>query len=1836
MEISKSFVRGVMNKDLDDRLVPDGVYRDALNIKASSSDAQDSGTVQNYFGNTSVLDVNTLLTNAGFTGQGNNLFPIGSFVDTKKNRIYWFITSPTYDIVARYTESDAGAGSGDLVLVETRGGLAKMNFNRQYLITGVNLVENLLFFTDGLNQPRRIDVDFVYRDATITDDNINVIMRPPLSSPTIALRSDSSVPENAIEDKFIRFSYRYKYVNNEVSAMSPFSKTAFEAQVFKFNFNTGRNESMRNKANSVDISVDLGPKEVVKVDILMKDSRSNNAMLVTTIDKSTLDPSQTTYTYNFKNDKVYTVLPASQLTRLFDNVPLSARAQDLIGSRIVYGNYRQFFDLKRPSGELVVPDFTVSKKSIDTVEGVPVETIKSGRTYEVGIAYLDKFGRMTTVLESKNNTAIVPISDASKKNQLEVTINNRAPEFAVGYRFFLKQNRGSYYNILPLFFHRVGSFVYLQIAKYDIDKVKAGGYVYIKSSPSGLNTSTEKYKILEAEQKKENFLGTSVKEPQEEGFYLKISVESGNLFSADSYITTKETNQGATNYGGYDGFANNGRGTVDPLDRYEIHVDTPIFYGKGLSTLTCDTFNSAYNYTTDTRIHIEVTAVDKFRYRLFNSSSWIQENVAMSSAGVMLTFAGYNLAFVKFSTSPYSVGDTWRINYRSRNTSLFGSPIKATRSDKKDGAFAIVSRQGKILPGTVIYIQINDGGDQPEQRFVSSGTYENLEEWFFEEEIYSSFIQIMPNGRSDGSKTVFFRKSKSLSITRIGGQNINTLTGVGDQSGFVSMIVRSYQVSNTDAYGDTGRKFISLSVRTRSPKSITILETEGSLNNEAIYYECPKTYPVVNGAHKKLISTDLQQPDAAFARITVEEFNAISFGNGMESSVIEDDWNGPQLMPSPRASAAIDNYKQVIADNFLTYSGVFNESSSTNNLNEFNLSLANFKQLDKEFGPVQKLHSRAGDLLVLQEDKVSKVLFGKNLLVDSASGGVVASVPEVLGTQIPYVSEYGISNNPESFSSWGSSIFFTDSKRGAVISVNGDNLEVISNSGMKNWFRDLFDDYPSTQKLGAYDPYEFKYVLAETGIKNVVCDLSVSNDEIIVSGDAITNGFLFNIKSNSSWSISVANGSWLTLNATSGSGDRVITGILTSNLAGATNRTATLTITYCDGATKQVTITQSNEKKKEVIVVTVGDKTYDSGKLISPAYGYDVSVFDGIRNPIDVGTYSFVNISPDFVGEGAVPASGGNVNIIADTIYNTPDGLPAKPFNPLLGDKMYFLDTDTIYDPSQGDSLLLGATPVSPTLVSGKYVGTFSYSATGDYLYLIIDYRNNVNTSSTVTASPAPQNELPESIAINNGSNIGNYTITYSSTSTDIRFVVENSSGGIVADTGYVNAPTSQTLSIKKLTQGSDVLRVYNRDFTAGRTYSFSVGSVSLTSASISDSGYDSVSESCASSGAQTVYHSGSSALPVAGDIIYTSSTGLQTFNGQGLYYKSGTNTIQISSDGVVIFLTSCVCTESNPPVIQGASLLLTQGQVFEYKIQATNNAVSFQASGNCREFNLFGGTGGAVFAGQDCKTGLEKQIFVSSMETIQRCFFISSVYKVAGASDASFQDIGGCVSGALPDGVSFDPLLGIVSGTPSTTGSFQFTVTATNCAGVGAPVTFDLTVQPEIQDKSMFSMDISGGYSGSSAACSASAPSFSNMYHDGILSYPVIRDMIFYDEKGLNIFMGNSEWYKADNGVVFKIGNDGVVEDTFLCNIAPPTPPSLTATSLAPGADSALACLNMAFNTFYRTGSIGINPGKIYTDSLGTTLAPPAWYKYEVEPAVFVSFQWDGDQWIDGVDCPP
>ena len=85
-ELKRNFLKSKMNKDLDERLIPNGEYRDAQNIVISRSEGDSVGTVQNILGNIE-------LTNFGLTDK--HLEIIGYYVDELNDNIYFFITNYT-------------------------------------------------------------------------------------------------------------------------------------------------------------------------------------------------------------------------------------------------------------------------------------------------------------------------------------------------------------------------------------------------------------------------------------------------------------------------------------------------------------------------------------------------------------------------------------------------------------------------------------------------------------------------------------------------------------------------------------------------------------------------------------------------------------------------------------------------------------------------------------------------------------------------------------------------------------------------------------------------------------------------------------------------------------------------------------------------------------------------------------------------------------------------------------------------------------------------------------------------------------------------------------------------------------------------------------------------------------------------------------------------------------------------------------------------------------------------------------------------------------------------------------------------------------------------------------------------------------------------------------------------------------------------------------------------------------------------------------------------------------------------------------------------------------
>jgi len=179
-----TFLRSKMNKDLDARLIPNGEYRNAVNVQISKSEGDGVGTVENVLGNTLIFDFESI------TGV-SNLYCIGYLSDDVSNTAFVFLTDNTTNA---YKPTGIGSNhfifacnptAKDPILLVTGPFLNLSQLNPIY---GINLLEGLLFWTDNRNQPRKININLANPQGEINtatyytnEDQISVAKYNPYS-----------------------------------------------------------------------------------------------------------------------------------------------------------------------------------------------------------------------------------------------------------------------------------------------------------------------------------------------------------------------------------------------------------------------------------------------------------------------------------------------------------------------------------------------------------------------------------------------------------------------------------------------------------------------------------------------------------------------------------------------------------------------------------------------------------------------------------------------------------------------------------------------------------------------------------------------------------------------------------------------------------------------------------------------------------------------------------------------------------------------------------------------------------------------------------------------------------------------------------------------------------------------------------------------------------------------------------------------------------------------------------------------------------------------------------------------------------------------------------------------------------------------------------------------------------------------------------------------------------------------------------------------------------------------------------------------------------------------
>ena len=499
-----------MNKDLDDRLIPNGEYRDANNISVGKSEEDDIGALEVVLGNTLIAITNIV--------KAPNLKIIGYLTNEYTDTVFVFATDYT-DAVDPITPVRPTSTSTCVIYSWTANNPNNistliddefLNFSTTSPIQAT-LIEDLLFFTDNRNQPRKINVQTAKNTANYytSEDQISVAKYNPylpinlikketgivnaitsstvftldVANPKITIgmyvvssskagsekiRGDefitvtnvngaiitiSQAPTDAadypaindnfiflgstmtnksdepnwpgdpdyLEDKFVRFSYRFKFDDGEYSIMAPFTQIAFIPKQKGYFINGDEDAAyrstvlqwMENHVDNVELLIPLPDNanslsssyKITAMDVLYKESDALIVKVLETLSIADiiLNSTASTCSYSYQSRKPYKTLTQAQTVRVYDKVPVRALAQETSANRIIYGN---FYDVYTPPPNVNYTVNVLNKKTFSSTSWIeyPNHSLKQNRNYQVGFVLCDKFGRQSSVLLSPVTT----------------------------------------------------------------------------------------------------------------------------------------------------------------------------------------------------------------------------------------------------------------------------------------------------------------------------------------------------------------------------------------------------------------------------------------------------------------------------------------------------------------------------------------------------------------------------------------------------------------------------------------------------------------------------------------------------------------------------------------------------------------------------------------------------------------------------------------------------------------------------------------------------------------------------------------------------------------------------------------------------------------------------------------------------------------------------------------------------------------------------------------------------------------------------------------------------------------------------------------------------------------------------------------------------------------------------------------------------------------------------------------------------------------------------------------------------------------------------------------
>lgn len=356
---------GGLNINLDDtdKALSFGDARYILNCWSGRSKKGNVGAIENEKGN--------VLVELDDLPEGVNTV-IGTAKDSKNNAIFYFLHNDTsLHGIYRYNI--------DLnTITKVLHKQSVLNFaidRRKGYINFANFIDDKLYWVDGVNEARKINVEkaIKFTDGlpggyTVLDEQtITAVKAPPTQDPGTVHYSDYSRTTNFIRGKIVQFTYRYLYDDFEKSVFAPISRSSvpefdtYHGDAFYknldenmysgqySNLNDWPFSSQAGAYNSIQLTVKVGHYTVDKIEIAFKDSELGLWQSAGFIDNQellkTLNPGNDYDDFLFYNDRDGSVISDEEILKSQDFFPINPSTQEYLYKNVlVYGDYEDGYD----------------------------------------------------------------------------------------------------------------------------------------------------------------------------------------------------------------------------------------------------------------------------------------------------------------------------------------------------------------------------------------------------------------------------------------------------------------------------------------------------------------------------------------------------------------------------------------------------------------------------------------------------------------------------------------------------------------------------------------------------------------------------------------------------------------------------------------------------------------------------------------------------------------------------------------------------------------------------------------------------------------------------------------------------------------------------------------------------------------------------------------------------------------------------------------------------------------------------------------------------------------------------------------------------------------------------------------------------------------------------------------------------------------------------------------------------------------------------------------------------------------------------------------------------